>query len=86
MEFEDEIAKLIYNAIENEEITEDEIKQNIEIPKDEANGDYSFPCFKLSKSLKKSPIQIADDIKDKIDVNDTTIEKDFLIFICLIKN
>ncbi len=75
MEFEDEIAKLIYNAIENEEITEDEIKQNIEIPKDEANGDYSFPCFKLSKTLKKSPIQIADDIKDKIDVNDTTIEK-----------
>ena len=32
----------------------------LEVPPDPAMGDYAFPCFKLSKSLRKSPVMIAD--------------------------
>ena len=32
----------------------------LEVPPDTAMGDYAFPCFKLSKALKKSPVMIAD--------------------------
>lgn len=39
-----------------------EIFDSIETPKDKNMGDFSFPCFKLSKELKKSPNIIAEDI------------------------
>ena len=32
---------------------------SLEIPPDQKLGDYAFPCFELSKKLKKSPIEIA---------------------------
>ncbi len=44
--------------------------ENITEIKDEVNGDYTFPCFMLSKELKKSPKDIADDLKEKIGNND----------------
>ena len=47
----------------------------IEVPKDSTNGDYAFPCFRLAKELKKSPIMIANDIKEKIVLDENTIEK-----------
>ena len=46
-----------------------EIEENIEEPKDKTKGDYAYPCFKLSKELKKSPFEIANDLKDKIDIS-----------------
>ena len=45
------------------------------MPKDTKNGDYSFPCFKLAKELKKAPQMIANDIKEKINIEGTGIEK-----------
>ncbi len=38
----------------------------IEIPPDPAMGDYAFPCFVLSKRLKKAPPQIAEYLVGKI--------------------
>lgn len=38
----------------------------IEIPKDTTHGDYAFPCFTLSKTLKKSPMHIAKEFVTKI--------------------
>lgn len=39
----------------------------IDIPKDKKNGDYSTNiAFLLAKELKKSPMDIANDIKDNI--------------------
>ena len=32
----------------------------LEVPPDTAMGDYAFPCFKLAKPLRKSPVMIAD--------------------------
>ncbi len=38
----------------------------IEIPPENIPGDFAFPCFKLSKLLKKSPLQIAEELKKKL--------------------
>ena len=54
-----------YNELIAEKIA-NEIKQYIEIPPQSDMGDFAFPCFKLAKTLRKSPVQIADDIKEKI--------------------
>jgi arginyl-tRNA synthetase len=34
----------------------------IEVPADSSNGDFSFPCFRLAKALKKAPAAIAEQI------------------------
>ncbi len=43
-----------------------EISRLIEIPPDEKLGDYAFPCFVLARHFKKSPAQIAAELKGKI--------------------
>ena len=50
------------------DIDEKELYTYIEEPKDIKNGDYSFPCFKLAKQLKKAPQIIANEIKEKLDI------------------
>ena len=40
----------------------EEILLAIEITPSNIKGDLGFPCFKLSKELKKSPNQIAQEI------------------------
>ncbi len=37
----------------------------IEVPPDSEMGDFALPCFKLSKTLKKSPVVIAEELKLK---------------------
>ena len=72
LDLKKEITKMLANAIEYEE---KELEEYIEIPKDTKMGDYAFPCFRLAKELKKSPIMIANDIKEKIKVDENIIEK-----------
>lgn len=62
--FKQELAKLI-NKVTN--INEKELETYIETPKDTKNGDYSFPCFRLAKELKKAPPVIANEIKEKLE-------------------
>ena len=40
-------------------LAEDEIFSMLEYPPDSSMGDIALPCFKLSKSLRKSPMDIA---------------------------
>lgn len=42
---------------------QDYIKELIEIPRDKAFGDYSFPCYKVINKIGKSPALIAKEIK-----------------------
>ncbi len=72
IDFKEKIAKAI-SKITN--IDEQELKNYIEIPPSSDLGDYAFPCFKLAKSLKKAPPVIAQEIKEKIDIDDDIIEK-----------
>ena len=53
----------------------DTIEQYIEIPSNKEMGDYSLPCFKLAKELKKAPQIIANEIKEKINLDEEMIEK-----------
>ena len=62
--FKQIISKLISKNID---ISEKELYTYIETPKDSKNGDYSFPCFRLAKELKKAPQVIANELKEKID-------------------
>ena len=72
LDFKNKIAEYISKAIGLEQ---EEIKTYIEKPKDTKNGDYAFPCFRLAKELKKSPIEIANEIKEKIEIDTNIIEK-----------
>ena len=56
-------------------IPQEEIYKYLEIPKTAKNGDYAFPCFKLAKTLKKSPIEIASEINEKIETDEKIITK-----------
>ena len=40
----------------------------LEVPKEKEHGDYAFPCFQLSKKLKKNPVEIALDLSKSIPV------------------
>lgn len=52
-------------------LTENEIAGMLEYPPDPAMGDLAFPCFRLSRELRRSPIQIATALKE--DLADETI-------------
>lgn len=64
----DQIAKVT-------QLNEEKLVTYIEIPKETKNGDYSFPCFRLAKELKKAPPIIANEIKEKLE-NDNISEID----------
>lgn len=68
-----EIAKIIESATDFN-VSKEEILEKIEVPKDKKNGDFSYPCFNLAKVFRNSPINIANQIKEKI-VLDSKIEK-----------
>ena len=70
--FKQEIANEIGRTIN---LDTEELESYIEIPKEVKNGDYAFPCFRLAKELKKAPIQIANEIKEKLEINKEMIEK-----------
>ena len=42
--------------------SQDELRSLVEVPPDAALGDYAFPCFKLSKALRKAPPLIAQEL------------------------
>lgn len=58
------IAGKIAKAIN---LKEEEIQEYLEIPPNPEMGDYAFPCFRLAKTLKKSPQEIATEIKEKLE-------------------
>ncbi|WP_298842563.1 arginine--tRNA ligase [Clostridium sp.] len=43
------------------------IENLIEIPPKPEMGEFAFPCFQLSKAMRKSPNMIAKDLKEKIE-------------------
>ena len=67
MDFKSYIAEKIAAATEGDK---ENIFTLIEKPKDEAMGDAAFPCFSLSKVLRKAPNMIAADLAEKITADD----------------
>ncbi len=70
MNFKSIIADLLFNKIKeinsDSEISIEEITNNIEVPKEKKNGDYSFPCFTLAKVLKKAPVMIGNELSENL--------------------
>ena len=46
------------------ELTVEDVAGMLEYPPDTTMGDLAFPCFKLSKTLRRSPVQIAQTIAE----------------------
>lgn len=63
IDYKKEIAKIIGNIVK---IDDKEIIKMVEKPTNNDMGDFSFPCFKLAKELKKSPMIIAQEICEKM--------------------
>ena len=59
MDYKQAIADTLAKA---SDIKAGELLPLIEIPADTSMGDYAFPCFKLSKQLRKAPQMIAAEI------------------------
>ena len=76
MDTKHSLAALIAETIENCYMgidglpTADEIAGFLEIPPQKEMGDYAFPCFKLSKVLRKGPPMIASTLAGAIGEND----------------
>ncbi|MCZ0716992.1 arginine--tRNA ligase [Aerococcus kribbianus] len=64
-----DLKQLVANAIESStdlDLSYDEIKDLLEVPRHEGHGDIAFPCFVLAKQLRKSPQDIAKDLAQDI--------------------
>ena len=57
------IAELLSGIIES--LDTNQIYDMLEIPPNSDMGDIALPCFKLSKSLRKPPVAIAQELADK---------------------
>ena len=60
----EKINDVIKNNFQGAEIEVDDISKMLEYPPDSTMGDLALPCFKLSKTLRRSPVQIAQVIAD----------------------
>ena len=56
----EKIVALAAEAFPGGSLTADEVCNMLEYPPEAAMGDLALPCFKLSKSLHRVPVQISD--------------------------
>ena len=73
IKFKDIVVDTIFNL--DIKLSKDEIKELIETPPNPEMGDYSFPCFKLSKELRKAPNIIAQELVNRINIEDSVFFK-----------
>lgn len=63
MNYKNKVAELIKAHVELDVET---IEGLIEIPPKPEMGDYAFPCFQLSKTMRKAPNMIAEELKNNM--------------------
>ena len=68
LDYKELIAKKISEKLKDVDITE--IEKGIEIPPQRDMGDFAFPCFRLSKVLRKSPVAIAEELSSKLETDE----------------
>ncbi len=64
------VADIITILGEQVGLPKDELQDLVEVPPDEKLGDYAFPCFVLSKRLRKAPEKIAEELAQKLEPTD----------------
>ena len=53
------------------QVTDQDVLPFIEYPPDPSMGDLALPCFKLSRTLRRSPVQIAISLSNAFSGSDT---------------
>lgn len=69
MDFKKNVASLLVATLD---MTVDEILPLIETPKNNM-GDFAFPCFLLAKKMKKSPVEIANELESNLNLTDIIV-------------
>lgn len=62
----DEIKKKIAECIKIDGVSAEEIEAMVSTPPDPKLGDYSLPCFRFARQLRKSPVAIAEELSKAI--------------------
>lgn len=62
-----EIAKILHNQQIGMEL--EDILMTIETPPNKDMGDYAFPCFRLARTMRKSPNLIAEELSKNIEAS-----------------
>ncbi|MBW2998750.1 arginine--tRNA ligase [Candidatus Woesearchaeota archaeon] len=68
-----DFKEIITNKLK-EELKVDSIQ--LSVPPNQELGDFAFPCFALSKELKKSPVEISLELAEKIIIENVTIKSE----------
>ncbi|MBQ8395156.1 MAG: arginine--tRNA ligase [Clostridia bacterium] len=58
--------KYIADKIDIDGVSKEELYDLIALPPNTEMGDYALPCFKFAKILRKSPVMIAEELKNSI--------------------
>jgi len=66
MDYKKDFSKIIFDTLEKSDITLEKIYSMILTPPSKDLGDFSFPCFQLSKVYKKSPLLLSKEIFSKL--------------------
>ena len=61
--------KYIAELIQIDGVSTEEIYDCIALPPNTEMGDYALPCFKFAKVMRKSPVMIAEELKNSIAKN-----------------
>ena len=73
MQYESTVTQLLQQALS---FSEKEISELLDIPPNPKFGDISFPCFKLSKILNKTPQLIAKELEKAIKIPEDSIVRE----------
>ncbi len=66
--------KYVAEKLSVEGMTADELYELIALPPNTEMGDYALPCFKLAKLLRKSPVMIAEGLKESVQTDEVISE------------
>ena len=72
MDYKKYIVEKLLPLIEG--MTAEELYELIALPPNTEMGDYALPCFKLAKLLRKSPVMIAEGLKDGLQTDEVISE------------
>lgn len=63
MDFVSQIALFI---AEKTDLAREEVQNYIEVPAQQEMGDFALPCFRLAKTMRRAPQQIAADLSEQL--------------------
>ena len=66
--------KYIAEKINVEGVSQEEIYELLALPPNTEMGDFALPCFKFAKIMRKSPVMIAETLKDSITTDEVISE------------